>query len=183
MSLKYGLLGLLNYGEMTGYDLDKAFKASLNFFWQAQSSQIYRELNAMEGRGLLSSKTIIQSDKPNKRLYNITDSGKETLRKWLVQGECIAGLNIRNELLMRIFFMGNCGPAEAIRVVEAFKERLTAFNEDIHTTPDSAASYAERLIDKKEAEYWALTANFGKRYAEMCLAWAEDSLKTLREML
>ena len=29
MSLKHGLLGLLNYGSMTGYELDKAFKCVL----------------------------------------------------------------------------------------------------------------------------------------------------------
>ena len=37
MALKQGLLGLLNYGEMTGYELAKAFNDSLSFFWQAQT--------------------------------------------------------------------------------------------------------------------------------------------------
>lgn len=35
MSLKHGLLGLLNYGNMTGYDIDRTFKDSLFLFWQA----------------------------------------------------------------------------------------------------------------------------------------------------
>ena len=68
MSLKHGLLGLLNYSSMTGYELDKAFKVSLSFFWQAKTSQIYRELDAMETNGWLSSQRIIQSEKPNKRV-------------------------------------------------------------------------------------------------------------------
>ena len=37
MSLKHGLLGLLNYGSMTGYELDKIFRDSLSFFWQAKT--------------------------------------------------------------------------------------------------------------------------------------------------
>ena len=53
MALKQGLLGLLNYGEMTGYELAKAFNDSLSFFWQAQTSQIYRELNQLEAEGLV----------------------------------------------------------------------------------------------------------------------------------
>lgn len=56
MSLKYGLLSLLNYGDMTGYELSKEFDDSLGFFWQAQISQIYRELNTMEKCGWLKSK-------------------------------------------------------------------------------------------------------------------------------
>ena len=54
MSLKHGLLGLLNYGNMTGYDIDRTFKDSLFLFWQAQTSQIYRELNTMEKLGWLT---------------------------------------------------------------------------------------------------------------------------------
>ena len=52
MSLTYGILGFLSYGSMTGYDLAKAFGCSVNFFWNAQTSQIYRELGRMEGEGL-----------------------------------------------------------------------------------------------------------------------------------
>lgn len=47
MSLSHGLLGLLNYTDMTGYDLAKTFQDSLCYFWQAQTSQVYRELNKM----------------------------------------------------------------------------------------------------------------------------------------
>lgn len=83
MSLKHGLLGLLNYGSMTGYELDKIFRDSLSFFWQAKTSQIYRELDTMECHGWLTSERIIQNDKPNKRVYTITDSGKEELGNWL----------------------------------------------------------------------------------------------------
>ena len=39
--LKHGILGLLNYGSMTGYEINKIFKDSLNYFWDAQTSQIY----------------------------------------------------------------------------------------------------------------------------------------------
>ena len=45
MPLKHAILGLLNYAEMTGYDIDRYFKSSIAFFWHAQTSQIYKELN------------------------------------------------------------------------------------------------------------------------------------------
>ena len=41
MPLKHAILGLLNYAEMTGYDIDRYFKSSIAFFWHAQTSQIY----------------------------------------------------------------------------------------------------------------------------------------------
>ena len=68
MSLKYGILGLLNYGPTTGYDLDKTFKESLNFFWQAQTSQIYRTLDQLEKDGMLTSHIQAQEERPDRRL-------------------------------------------------------------------------------------------------------------------
>ncbi|MEN6635102.1 MAG: PadR family transcriptional regulator, partial [Clostridiaceae bacterium] len=72
MSLKHGILGLLNYSPMTGYDLSKSFQNSLNHFWQAQTSQIYRELRDMEKLGWIASETVIQTDKPNKNIFSLT---------------------------------------------------------------------------------------------------------------
>lgn len=46
--LKHGILGLLNYGDMTGYEIREAFESSLKFFWPAQTSQIYSELIVLE---------------------------------------------------------------------------------------------------------------------------------------
>ena len=46
--LKHGILGLLNYKEMTGYEIMEIFRDSLNYFWDAKTSQIYRELQGLE---------------------------------------------------------------------------------------------------------------------------------------
>ena len=46
--LKHGILGLLNYGDMSGYEIREVFQDSLNYFWTAQTSQIYREIGVLE---------------------------------------------------------------------------------------------------------------------------------------
>lgn len=106
MSLKHGLLGLLNYGKMTGYDLDKTFKDSLYYFWPAQTSQIYRELNEMERLGWLTSEIIFQTDKPNRKLYSITASGEAELRNWLAGNSLEKEFQIRSLFLLKLFFSG-----------------------------------------------------------------------------
>ena len=55
--LKHGILGLLNYGDMTGYEIMTAFRDSLQFFWSANISQIYRELQT------LKEKSFVQCEK------------------------------------------------------------------------------------------------------------------------
>ena len=48
--LKHGILGLLNYHYLTGYEIIETFRDSLRFFWSAQISRIYRELQTLEKR-------------------------------------------------------------------------------------------------------------------------------------
>ena len=63
--LKHGILGLLNYGDKTGYEIMTVFRDSLNHFWTAQTSQIYRELQTMEKAGWISERHVEQTGKPN----------------------------------------------------------------------------------------------------------------------
>ena len=56
--LKHGILGLLNYGDMTGYEIMTVFRDSLSHFWTAQKSQIYRELQALEKNGWIETAHI-----------------------------------------------------------------------------------------------------------------------------
>lgn len=56
MSLAFGILGFLNYGSMSGYDLVKAFESSLQFFWHAQNSHIYLELKKWRRKAISVAK-------------------------------------------------------------------------------------------------------------------------------
>jgi len=103
MSLQHGLLGLLKYESRTGYELTKIFEASLNHFWHAQSSQIYRELNRMEDKGWVASKSIIQDKRSNKRVYSITEDGRTVLIEWL-RGNALLFENPHDPMLIRVFF-------------------------------------------------------------------------------
>ena len=97
--LKHGILGLLNYGSMTGYEINKIFKDSLNYFWDAQTSQIYRELQTLKKNGWASDETIEQESKPDKKLFSITESGKQELKRWLSEEN--TGISIRSPLMMK----------------------------------------------------------------------------------
>ena len=78
MSLANALLGLLDYRSMTGYDLKKTFDDTIDFFWSAQMSQIYRELNNLEEKGLVKSKIEPQDKRPDRKVYQLTEEGRKT---------------------------------------------------------------------------------------------------------
>ncbi len=86
-ALKYAILGLLMQAPVTGYDISKAFGVGLGSFWNAKHSQIYPELKRLTEEGLIEYRTVIQGEKLEKKLYEITPAGKEDFLAWLAQDQ------------------------------------------------------------------------------------------------
>lgn len=181
MSLKHGLLGLLTYSDMSGYELSKAFSDSLSFFWQAQSSQIYRELNKLEEEGCLSSHIEIQTDKPNKRIYSITEAGKAEFRSWL-NGPSPKIPPTRSESLMRLFFSAEKSTeeiaAELKNTIELYQRQLN----DFYNIENIINQYKMFSHNERDLLFWDLTAEYGRAYSKMKIEWAENCLQRLKEM-
>ncbi|MFV0241334.1 MAG: PadR family transcriptional regulator [Lacrimispora sphenoides] len=184
MSLKHGLLGLLNYGSMTGYELDKAFKDSLSFFWQAKNSQIYRELDAMERCGWLTSERVIQNQKPNKRVYSITDSGKEELGNWLSspESDIADAMRIRSAFLMRVFFAGETDIDQSLEMLRTYRKQCMESSKEMSAAHDIISEYGAIVGDVRKSKYWEIVALYGDVFFDAGLNWADKAIAMLEEM-
>ncbi|WP_333532694.1 PadR family transcriptional regulator [Desulfotomaculum sp. 1211_IL3151] len=176
MSLAFGILGLLNYRDSTGYDLTKIFADSLNNFWHAQSSQIYRELNRMEEAGLVASRSIIQNGRPNKRLYSITDAGRAALSEWL----CEAKPEIENPhhpMLVRVFFGAN-DPEATLAMLKKYREQCLRMLETNYAgIRQNIENYAAIIPDGQEkSKYWLMTLDCGIAQTQAMADWAEHCI-------
>ncbi|MCL2873538.1 MAG: PadR family transcriptional regulator [Defluviitaleaceae bacterium] len=180
MSLKHGLLGLLNCeGPTTGYDLDKFFKNSLAHFWQAKSSHIYRELGKMEDEGWLTSERVLQEEKPNKRVYSITPLGKSELLNWLSSPDISLGGGAKSSFLMRIFFAGEAGKEQTIKLLKEYRERAIAYGHELIEVQNMIA--AEANIYPKHTTYWRLTALHGEISCKAATEWSTKAIAILEE--
>ena len=128
MALRNAVMAALLEGEASGYDLAKSFEASVANFWMATPQQLYRELERMEGEGLVSARVVQQERRPNKRLFSLTEAGRRVLRAYLVEGPS-KPLAIRDELMVKVqcVDIGDTGDIEAVRAAVAERvERATA---------------------------------------------------------
>lgn len=184
MSLKHGLLGLLNYDPMSGYELDKAFKASLSFFWQAKTSQIYRELDAMERNGWLTSERIMQTEKPNKRVYTITDSGKEELAHWLSlpDSDIADAMSVKSAFLMRVFFAGETSIEQSLDMLRAYQEKCLESRNSLLTAHTATKEYGAVVDDMKKVKFWELSILYGESYYDASLDWTNKAIAILQEL-
>jgi DNA-binding PadR family transcriptional regulator len=170
--LKHGILGLLNYGSMTGYEINKAFKDSLSYFWNAQTSQIYRELQTIKSNGWATDEVVEQIGKPDKKIFTITESGRAELNRWLVEDN--TEFVTRIPILMKTFFRGERSLEENIAYFSQLEDMGIDFLTQFQNEPPKVEDYSKRLKDPMNAVFWEMTVEFGKMYIQMYFSWVNQ---------
>ena len=187
MSLQYALLGLLGYSPMAGYDLKKIFDSSISFFWDAHTSQIYRELKDLESNGFVMSEMAQGEKGPDKRVYRITDSGKARFSAWLADFPEPVPQGTRNEFLVRVFFGAGVGfdalEFEMRRKLKQYRKE----RESLERVEAQMLRYAEHVksahgTSANDWHYWKICMSLGKHSAEANIAWAEETIVYLEEL-
>ena len=103
MSLAYAILGLLEEGPMTGYDLKTIwFDRTIAHFWSSDQAQIYRTLDKLAEQGWVESRIERQEDRPNRKVYNITETGRTEFKRWL--GVLQPQATVRDAFMIQLFF-------------------------------------------------------------------------------
>jgi DNA-binding PadR family transcriptional regulator len=122
MSLKNAILGLLSAKPQTGYDIKTNFDHSIGFVWNSDQTQIYKTLSEMTEEKLVSSTIVHQDGKPSKKVYEITDTGKEQLKDWLLKP--LKQKNQRNQELLQFFFLGQLTKEEILKNLKRMKQGI-----------------------------------------------------------
>ncbi len=178
--LKHGILGLLNYGKMTGYEIMTVFRDSLSFFWHAQTSQIYRELQTLEKNGWIQSARIEQESRPDKNLLSITREGKKELARWL-RDDSVKSV-IRSPLMMKTFFRGECSIDENIEFFKNLPEQNSVFPDGDKKAAFVINEYQKNVPDRMKTLYWKFTMDFGLMYEKMLRKWCKNCIGELEEL-
>jgi DNA-binding PadR family transcriptional regulator len=79
MSIKHGLLALLERGPMYGYQLRVAFEESTGGTWPLNIGQVYTTLSRLERDGLVHP---LPENDAGQRPYRITEAGRADLAAW-----------------------------------------------------------------------------------------------------
>lgn len=177
--MKHGLLGLLNYEDMTGYDLTQIYKRSLFFMWKAQMSQIYRELTTMEKKGWLSSSLVPQIGSPNKKVYAITPAGRDELLRWLNESEeSDYALPYQYGFLVKIFFSGETDPERCLERMRKFRDSRRILLETLAGIGPDFNPTAEKVSMNKK-KFWLLVKDMGQEIMSTEIEWAERCIRKL----
>jgi DNA-binding PadR family transcriptional regulator len=181
MSLGHAILGFVSGRPLSGYDLKKRFDHSVGHFWTATQSQIYRTLKRMADDGWVTMTVVDQDDRPDRKLYHITDDGRRELHRWLTAEP--EPLVIRHPWLVRVFFADQLSDEEIAALFEARAASLRAQRERYEVAIPPAIEEAFRQIGSNRARrMWQFTLDYGLMRLEAELRWIEDALAELADL-
>jgi DNA-binding PadR family transcriptional regulator len=157
-NLRYAVLGLIanKTDGVHGYRLKGECEAIADEFWSLNYGRLYRILDDLERAGELSVADEIQKGRPNRKVYRITESGKQSLDDWLLAPVEEDAQPLRDEMVLKLLFLG----ADDIdRVYEIIKQQRS-----IYLTRLARVTRRRRRLEK---------AGVNMRATEMILDGAE----------
>lgn len=154
------LLCLLLNGPMAGYDIKKTLDGDVAGILDIRISNLYPLLNELADNGFVNYTRVEQTNRPNKKVYDLTDAGRRLCLDVLLT--CEARQRFRSELLFLLQFDGFLPQA---RIEELLDKRLCELRDDLDALacpgPHKADAYHSfklglaRAVLKAEIEYIA----------------------------
>lgn len=178
MSLEHAILGFLNYHPYSGYDLKKIFDNSIRHFWPADQSQIYRTLSRLEGSGLAEMERVSQEDRPDRKVYHITEAGRAELLGWL-SGPPPLGES-RSAPLIQVFFSGQLSDEEVLAKFEGYAAIMGAILSQYDQVPAQIGPFQQEIPSPREHFFWLLTLENGLANMRANLAWAKSVIERIK---
>jgi DNA-binding PadR family transcriptional regulator len=180
MPLAHAILASLDLQPMTGYDLKKFFDLSVGHFWTTTQSHIYKALNDLEEQGWVEKHTIPQEDKPNRKEYSITETGRAELRSWLTTP--LPPSPVREAWLIQLFFSHNSTNDEIAALLEARIQNIRQILETFQPQTESGAPPQTPPGMERARALWDITRDYGAAFYEFDLRWHQAMLERIKNL-
>ncbi len=174
---KYVILGLLTHEPCSGYDIKKQIEQTISYFWSDISyGQIYPILAKLEEDGLATKVVEMHEDSPNRKLYTITDKGREVFQIWL--REPSRKEVIKYEVLMKLFFGYELPAAENIEKLQAFQANVSQY---LSTMELYEQNLRHVVAQDSDHLYFLLVVRFGQYFYEAAQKWTKEAIELLEQ--
>ena len=179
MLLKFSILGLLNFNDKTGYDITKILNSHDKIFKTTQPSQVYRDLNELQKKGYVMHSVVNQSDRPDKKVFSITDDGKKAFFAWLRKYPKNRTMN--DPFVVYLFFRASRNLEDAIETLKKYKQEQLDNLEDMKNDKCGTSENDNKFRDG--LEFWKLCILKSEYTCEANIRWADEAIEFLKSRL
>jgi DNA-binding PadR family transcriptional regulator len=156
---------------MSGYDI-KCFLKSLSWLIDSPSfGSIYPILRSLRQDGLVTMEEVPRQGKPDRKIYTITETGRQALREWIDQ--LVTSNTSLRTFVTHLILADSFSHIGLITHLQQRRSQIIA----CHTALKQIAEAADGTMDSGQR----LTFDYGLALATAELAWLDDILKQLSQ--
>ena len=171
MAVKHLFLAILSKQAMHGYELKSAFENILSEQWQLNYGQVYTTLARLERDGLVTAEEVHQEEKPDKRIYRLTEEGYKLLNQWLEQS---TEWNVfGDELSFQLVALEYIDRTRAEVLLKEYRVHLLALMNEL-------VAKKTAIGDTDSLTFWIYERNIMKAEAE--LKWIEFYIRNRKHI-
>ncbi len=161
--LDYIALGLLVPGPNYGYELYHEVTQNFGAVCEVGRSRFYAALAALHDRGYLDLSTEPQEDRPPRKMYRLTDAGREVFNRWLAEPVMPPRL-IRVVLLVKLRFFDLLGLPGLGQLIDA---QIASCRE--RRAREDAREVA--AADRPDHVFYELVVEFRRKQLDFIIDW------------
>lgn len=178
MSLSYVILGILSYEPMSGYALRSFMEKNTKSFWTAPLSQIYKELGTLERKEWVTSRMEHQEVRPDKKIYEITDIGRDELLNWLTDHPKSFEVPVRDEMSAKVFLGAKVNSDEMIFQLKLFIREKQKTLQELSDISESFHGF----VGHKDNLHWGMALRKRLLVTASEIDWAKECITELQDL-
>lgn len=173
VSSRHFILGLLAQKPMSGYDIKRFLKSLSWLIGSPRFGSLYPALHTLLKDDLVTVKVLPRKGKPPRKIYRITEAGRETLTEWISQpAKPSAPLKA---FVMRLILADNFSP---VGLIAHLQQRRAQVFEHQATLEKTGGELGENTSLGQR-----LALDYGLALAAAELAWLDSTLNRLSQPL
>jgi DNA-binding PadR family transcriptional regulator len=115
--MRHAVLALLADQPAHGYEIRRGLEERFGtVVAPLNAGQVYTTLQRLQRDALVADDAVAQSGRPDKRVYRLTDAGRDALFEWL--GAPSAPARLRDDFFMKLVFAHSLGLADPALLIE-----------------------------------------------------------------
>lgn len=170
--MEFCVLGLLMMRDLSLYDLNQAFKASLALFYSASLGSLQVALRNLEARGLVAYDEVLVGRRA-KKVYRILPEGKQTFFSGFQ--EPLPPARLEAVALSRVHFLGLL-PTDDVRrqALDLIVAAVAAALRDLEALEGSLQTLPLPESARPVFRYQMKTLDYGLQAHRLALKWFEE---------
>ena len=163
--LSYAILALIGEGGASAHDLVDYCRRGGPAFWTSAPSQVYAEPKRLERLGWVVA-TVEPGKTRSRRVYRLTDEGRDALREWACQPAPYA--EIRDQAHVRLLAGDMLDDADIVASLTAMRPQLDQVEQLLVESEARASTLPHR------ERHLMLAQSLGRRLVDAYRSWIDE---------